>query len=89
MVDRAALAGMALGVGVLLIAQQVFANSPSWALLAIGIFVFVIGAIVWSDLRENFTRHWTKVEPARFPVDGPGFHSDHLHIAGRSDHGDR
>lgn len=85
MVDRAALAGMALGVGLLLIVQQVFANSPSWPLLAIGIFVFVIGAIVWSDLRENFTRHWTKVQPIEFP----GSHSDHLHISARNDHGDR
>lgn len=88
MIDRAAIAGMALGVGLLLILQETFSNSPSWPVLMIAGISVVIGAIVWSDLRENFTRHWVKVKPAKSSVVGLGSHNDHLHIATpRSDDG--
>lgn len=53
MIDRAALAGMAVGVGLLLAFEQVFTNTPSWAALAVGGFLFAIGGVAWGDLRDQ------------------------------------
>ena len=53
MVDRAACAGAAVGVGLLLICQQLFADAPEWAVIAVAVVLVVIGAVTWSDQREE------------------------------------
>jgi thiol:disulfide interchange protein len=53
MVDRAVCAGAAVGAGLLLIVQQVFADTPTWGLMLIGIVLVVLGIVGWSDLREE------------------------------------
>lgn len=51
MIDRAALAGIAIGVGAALIARQLFATTPLYVPIAIGFVLVLAGGLVWGDLR--------------------------------------
>lgn len=51
MIDRAALAGMAIGAGAVLLAQQLFATTPLYVPIGIGCLLIMLGGVSWSDLR--------------------------------------
>lgn len=51
MIDRAALAGMAIGAGAVLLAQQLFATTPVFGAIAIAFVLIVLGGVAWGDLR--------------------------------------
>lgn len=51
MIDRAALAGMAIGAGAVLIAQQLFATTPLYVPIGVGFVLFVLGGVAWGDIR--------------------------------------
>lgn len=53
MIDRATVAGIAIGVGALLMFAQVFSDNPNFALLGVGGLSFALGLVFWSDLREE------------------------------------
>lgn len=53
MIDRAMCAGMLVGTGLLLIGQQVTAETPKPALVLGAVVLAVLGAVWWSDLREE------------------------------------
>jgi hypothetical protein len=80
MIDRAALAGAAVGVGLLLIGQQVFSESPSWVSLGLGIAAVVLGAILWSDLHESSRRESIK-RRLRKPLEEAGIRTDEDSVA--------
>lgn len=56
MIDRAALAGIAIGAGLLLLFEQVFSVSPVIALVFVGGLLFVCGLVVFWDVREQHER---------------------------------
>lgn len=63
MIDRAAVAGMAIGAGAVLIAQQLFVTTPQYIPIAIGFVLVLTGLLLWGDLRflrerqERVDRH--------------------------------
>jgi len=53
MIDRAVCAGIAIGVGAVMLLSQLFADTPQYGAIAVGLVLIVVGAIFWSDLREE------------------------------------
>jgi fatty acid desaturase len=51
MIDRAALAGIAIGAGAVLIAQQLFATTPLYVPIFVGFLLVLLGGVAWGDLR--------------------------------------
>lgn len=53
MIDRALVAGIAIGIGGTLILSQLFRESPSFIAIGVGIVLVALAGVAFSDLREE------------------------------------
>ena len=56
MIDRALVAGIAIGIGAALIFSQLFASSPVIGIFGVGVLLVAGGGVYFWDLREQRER---------------------------------